>query len=162
GQPCDVRRPRHDVAGPTERGDDTARGRRRQDGRQRLPARRKGRRAGSSRAPAEVAPLGATHMESSTARPSRPPLTPESRALAAPSAWLAEAVVRQLPRTAWAARQRDEWHSEGLLAVVLAAADWRPDRGVPFEKFAAFRARCAVTDAMRSALQKMRRARVCL
>jgi RNA polymerase sigma factor for flagellar operon FliA len=45
---------------------------------------------------------------------------------------------------------RDELTSAGLLALVLSARAWDPDRGVPFAPFAVIRIRGAITDELRS------------
>jgi len=46
--------------------------------------------------------------------------------------------------------RRDDLMSAGMLALVLSAGDYDPQRGVPFRSFAAFRIRGALVDELRA------------
>lgn len=59
---------------------------------------------------------------------------------------LVSARLRDLPTHV----RRDELMSAGMIALVLSARAYKPERGVPFAKFAAFRIRGALIDELRT------------
>lgn len=59
-------------------------------------------------------------------------------------------LVRELMNRLPSHVNRDDLVSAGMLALVLSARSFDPERGVPFARFAAFRIRGALTDQLRT------------
>jgi DNA-directed RNA polymerase specialized sigma subunit len=68
----------------------------------------------------------------------------ERDGLAVSHLWLVRCVYRELRRTKAVARLKDDLIGEGNLALVLAASEFDPNRGVEFRHFAQRRIRSAM------------------
>jgi len=76
--------------------------------------------------------------------------TPDAEALIADNTALVGHIVRETMSRVPAHVDRDDLTSAGLLALVQAARAFDPERGVPFNRYAATRIRGAIVDELRS------------
>lgn len=79
-----------------------------------------------------------------------PPDSPEVLARVKDGLDLAETIARSLRRQFGTYASVDDLTSQGREALLTAARNYDPDRGVPFRRWAAIRMRGAMIDAMRS------------
>lgn len=77
-------------------------------------------------------------------------MTPQAEALIVQNTALVGHVVRETMTRVPSHVDRDDLTSAGLLALVQAAQAFDPERGVPFNRYAATRVRGAIVDELRS------------
>jgi RNA polymerase sigma factor for flagellar operon FliA len=77
-------------------------------------------------------------------------VTPETEALIVQNTALVGHIVRETMTRVPTHVDRDDLTSAGLLALVQAAQAFDPERGVPFNRYAATRVRGAIVDELRS------------
>ena len=77
-------------------------------------------------------------------------MTPETEALIVQNTALVGHIVRETMTRVPTHVDRDDLTSAGLLALVQAAQAFDPERGVPFNRYAATRVRGAIVDELRS------------
>ena len=92
-------------------------------------------------------------------RATEEPLTEEQRALVRDNLGLVAVHIRRFVknlRGPYRDRERDDLFQEGCLGLARAAADYRPQRGIPFIAYALPRIRHAVSSALHSAFSTVR------